>query len=73
VGRRATISIPDGFILDNADMAKSGRFVYRVRGGIGTGYQWVIWEIDGMNISVCSEGVVDITRWATPASSVRLA
>lgn len=59
-GPEGTISIPDRFFLHNARMAKSGKFVYIVRsgGGPGIGHQWLVWEIDGMNISVCSRGCV---------------
>ena len=55
-GPKGTISAPDRFLLHNARMSKSGKFVYLVRGGGGIGHGWVVWQIDGMNISVCSRG-----------------
>ena len=55
-GPKGTISVPDRFLLHNARMAKSGKFVYLTRGGGGIGQGWVVWEIDGMNIGVCSRG-----------------
>lgn len=54
-GPKGTISVPDRFSLHNARMAKSGKFVYMTRGGAGSiGHGWVVWEIDTMNIGVCS-------------------
>jgi hypothetical protein len=55
-GPKGTISVPDRFSLHNARMAKSGKFVYMTRGGGGIGHGWVVWEIDTMNIGVCSRG-----------------
>jgi hypothetical protein len=55
-GPKGTISLPDRFTLHNARMAKSGKFVYMTRGGGGIGHGWAVWEIDSMNISVCSQG-----------------
>jgi hypothetical protein len=55
-GPKGTISVPDRFPLHNARMAKSGKFVFLGRGGGGIGHGWVIWEIDGMNVSVCARG-----------------
>jgi len=52
-GPKGRISAPDRFRMHNARMAKSGKFVYMVRGGGGIGHGWVIWEIDTMKISVC--------------------
>ena len=52
-GPKGTISIPDRFLLHNARMAKSGKFVYMVRGGGGIGHGWAVWAIDGMNVGVC--------------------
>jgi hypothetical protein len=37
-------------------MAKSGKFVFLGRGGGGIGHGWVVWEIDGMGVSVCPRG-----------------
>jgi len=54
-GPKGTISVPDRFPLHNARMAKSGKFVYMTRGAGGSvGHRWVVWEIDGTNVSVCS-------------------
>jgi hypothetical protein len=56
-GPKGTISVPDRFLLHNARLAKSGKFVYMTRGGGGTvGHRWVVWEIDSMNVGVCSGG-----------------
>jgi hypothetical protein len=56
-GPKGTISVPDRFLLHNARMAKSGKYVYMTRGGGGgIGHGWVVWEIDGLNIGVCSQG-----------------
>jgi hypothetical protein len=57
-GPKGTISASDRFLLHNARMAKSGKFVYMVRGGgsPAPGHRWVIWEIDSMNVSVCPQG-----------------
>ncbi|MGA7442038.1 MAG: hypothetical protein WBW82_07705, partial [Candidatus Sulfotelmatobacter sp.] len=56
-GPKGTISVPDRFSLHNARMAKSGKFVYMTRGGTGSiGHGWVVWEIDSMNIGVCTQG-----------------
>ena len=54
-GPKGTISVPDRFLIHNARMSKSGKFVYVTRGDGGSpGHRWVVWEIDGMNVSVCS-------------------
>jgi hypothetical protein len=53
-GSKGTISVPDRFLLHNVRIAKSGKFVYMTRGGGGIGHGWVVWEIDGMNVRVCS-------------------
>lgn len=55
-GPKGTISLPDRFLIHNARMAKSGKFVYITRGGGGIGHGWLVWEIDGMNIGVCPRG-----------------
>jgi hypothetical protein len=55
-GPKGTISLPDRFSMHNARMSKSGKFVYLARGGGGIGHNWVVWELDSMNISVCSQG-----------------
>jgi len=56
-GPKGTISVPDRFPLHNARMAKSGKFLYATRGGGGSpGHRWVVWEIDTLNVSVCSKG-----------------
>jgi len=56
-GPKGTISVPDRFLLHNARMSKSGRFVYMTRGGGGSiGHGWAVWEIDGLNLGVCPRG-----------------
>jgi hypothetical protein len=56
-GPKGTVSIPDRFPIHNARLAKSGKFVYITRGAAGSvGHRWVVWEIDTMNVSVCSRG-----------------
>jgi hypothetical protein len=52
-GPKGTISIPDRFTLHNARMAKSGKFVYMTPGGR---HNWMMWEIDTMNLYVCRRG-----------------
>lgn len=54
-GPKGTISAPDRFLMHNARMAKSGKFVYTMRSGqpgIGSGF--VVWEIDTMHVTACS-------------------
>jgi hypothetical protein len=54
-GPKGTIASPDRFPVHNARMAKSGKFLYVTRGGGGSpGHRWVVWEIDTLNVSVCS-------------------
>jgi hypothetical protein len=60
-GPKGTISAPDRFLVHNARMAKSGKYIYVTRGGgriegsnIGKG--WVAWEIDTLNVGVCAQG-----------------
>jgi hypothetical protein len=56
-GPKGIISVPDRFPIHNARMAKSGKFVYVTRGDGGSvGHRWVVWEIDTLNVSVCSGG-----------------
>jgi hypothetical protein len=58
-GPKGTISIPDRFLMHNARMAKSGKFVYATRGGGGPSAsykKWVVWEIDTLNAYVCQTG-----------------
>lgn len=56
-GPKGTISSPDRFPLHNARMAKSGKFIYATRGSGGSpGHRWVVWEVDTLNVSVCSRG-----------------
>jgi hypothetical protein len=56
-GQKGTISVPDRFLMHNARLAKSGKFVYAVRGGgPGIGKGWVVWDIDTMNVGVCDRG-----------------
>lgn len=54
-GPKGTITSPDRFPIHNARMAKSGKFLYVTRGGGGSpGHRWVVWEIDTLNVTVCS-------------------
>jgi hypothetical protein len=53
-GPKGTISVPDRFLLHHARIAKSGKFLYMTRGRGGIGHGWVAWEIDNMNVGVCS-------------------
>lgn len=55
-GPKGTISIPDRFSIHNARMAKSGKFLYVQRSGGGIGHGWVVWEIETMNLTACSQG-----------------
>lgn len=56
-GTKGTISIPDRFLVHNARMSKSGKFIYITRGGGGgIGKGWVVWEIDTTNTTACSRG-----------------
>jgi hypothetical protein len=55
-GPKGTISVPDRFLLHNARMAKSGKFLYMTRGGGGIGHGWAVWEIETMNVEVCPRG-----------------
>lgn len=56
-GPKGTISAPDRFLVHNARLAKSGKFVYVTRGGgPGIGKFWVVWEIDTLNVAACSQG-----------------
>jgi hypothetical protein len=56
-GPKGTISAPDRFLMHNARMAKSGKYVYATRGGgEGVGKGWVVWEIDTMNVAACPQG-----------------
>lgn len=55
-GAKGKIAVPDRFLMHNARMSKSGKFVYAQRGGGGIGKGWLVWEIDTMNIGVCSQG-----------------
>jgi len=56
-GPKGTISAPDRFLMHNARLAKSGKFVYVTRGGgPGIGKGWAVWEIDTLNVGVCERG-----------------
>lgn len=56
-GPKGTVTTPDRFPLHNARMAKSGKYLYAARGGNSSpGHRWVVWEIDTLNVSVCSYG-----------------
>lgn len=52
-GPKGTISVADRFLLHNARMSKSGKFVDLRRGRNVIGKGWAIWEVDSMNVSVC--------------------
>ena len=53
-GPKGTISAPDRFLVHNARLSKSGKFVYVVHGpGLNVGKGWVVWEIDTLNVGVC--------------------
>ena len=55
-GPKGTISVEDRFPIHNARMAKSGKFLYATRGsGASPGHQWVVWEIDTLNVRVCAK------------------
>lgn len=56
-GPKGTISSPDRFPLHNARLAKSGKYVYVTRGGGSSpGHRWAVWQVDTLNVSVCSFG-----------------
>jgi hypothetical protein len=56
-GPKGTIAAPDRFLVHNSRMAKSGKFVYVTRGGgPGIGQNWVVWEVDTLNVGVCPRG-----------------
>jgi hypothetical protein len=57
-GPKGTIPLPDRFLLHNARMSKSGKFVYLVRAGgsPAIGHRWLVWDIDNLNISICPQG-----------------
>lgn len=56
-GSKGGVSIPDRFLVHNSRMSKSGKFVYVNRSGTpGIGQNWVVWEVDTMNVSPCSRG-----------------
>src|SRR6202140_1325987 len=53
-GPKGTISVADRFLLHNARMSKSGKFVDMRRGRSLIGKGWAVWEVDTLNVSVCS-------------------
>jgi hypothetical protein len=56
-GSKGTISAPDRFLIHNARMAKSGKYLYATRGGgPSIGETWVVWEIDTLNVGACQKG-----------------
>ena len=56
-GPKGMVTTPDRFPLHNARMAKSGKYLYAARGGGGSpGHRWAVWEIDTLNVSICSSG-----------------
>ena len=56
-GPKGSISIPDRFLMHNARLAKSGKFVYMTRGGGGSpGHRWTVWEVDTLNVGLCPRG-----------------
>lgn len=52
-GPKGTISVADRFLLHNARMSKSGKFVDLRRGRSFIGKGWAVWEVDTLNVSVC--------------------
>jgi hypothetical protein len=54
-GPKGTISVPDRFLLHNARMSKSGKFVDMRRGRSLIGQGWAVWEVDSMNVIVCPQ------------------
>jgi hypothetical protein len=55
-GPKGTISVPDRFLVHNARIAKSGKFVYVTRGtNSSPGHRWVVWQLDTLNVSVCAK------------------
>jgi len=55
-GPKGTISVPDRFLVHNARIAKSGKFVYVTRGtNSSPGHRWVVWQLDTLNVSVCEK------------------
>jgi hypothetical protein len=55
-GPKGTVSVPDRFLVHNARMAKSGKFVYVTRGtNKSPGHRWVVWQLDTLNVSVCEK------------------
>jgi len=52
-GPKGTISVADRFLLHNARMSKSGKFVDLRRGHNFVGRGWAVWEVDSLNVSVC--------------------
>jgi len=55
-GPKGRISAPDRFLVHNARMAKSGKFVYITRGSSSVGKGWVVWEVDSLNVDACQHG-----------------
>jgi hypothetical protein len=55
-GPKGAISVPDRFLVHNARIAKSGKFVYVTRGtNASPGHRWVVWQLDTLNVSVCAK------------------
>ena len=59
-GPKGTIAAPDRFLIHNSRMARSGKFLYLARGGerffSGVGKNFVVWEIDTLNVAACDQG-----------------
>lgn len=55
-GPKGSISISDRFLMHNARMAKSGKFIYLARGRSTIGKNLVVWEIDTLNVAACERG-----------------
>jgi hypothetical protein len=53
-GPKGTVSIPDRFTIHNIRMSKSGKYVYVARANPSPHHHWVVWEIETMNVVVCS-------------------
>ncbi len=52
-GPTGTISAPDRLLLHNARMSKSGKFVDMRPGRSLVGHDWVLWEVDTLNVQAC--------------------
>jgi len=56
-GPKGTIPAEDRFLVHNARMSKSGKFVYMTPSGAGGGRKtWAVWQIDTMIVGFCRLG-----------------